>query len=94
MELKFAKMNQPYRDNREIIEDYKVLISTVLDAYQTDPIQWNADDLSDHTKESRVFAELREATGEVLQWIADREAVTKEEKDLPPFQTVMQQCGL
>ena len=45
MELKLAKMNQPYRDNREIIEDYKVLISTVLDAYQTDPIQWNADDI-------------------------------------------------
>ena len=29
MELKLAKMNQPYRDNREIIEDYKVLISSI-----------------------------------------------------------------
>ncbi len=94
MELEFAKMNQPYRNNREIIEDYKVLVSTVLDAYQTDPISWNADDLSDHTKASQVFAELREATDEVMQWIADREAATKEEKDMTPFQTVMKQCGL
>ncbi len=92
MELKFSKMNQPYRNNREMIEDYKVLISTVLDAYQTDPILWNADDLSDHTKASRVFAELREATDEILQWIAAREAATKE--DMPPFQTVMERCGL
>lgn len=94
MELEFSKMDQPYRNNREIIEDYKVLVAAVLDAYQTDPISWNTDDLSDHTKASRVFAELREATAEVLQWIADREAATKAEKDMPPFQTVMKQCGL
>lgn len=61
------------------------MISNVLDAYQTDPITWEAEDLSDHTKTSRVFAELREASDEVLQWIADREAVTEEDKDLLPL---------
>ena len=94
MKLDFTRMNQPYRDNREMIEDYKVLVSNVLDAYQTDPITWEAEDLSDHTKTSRVFAELREASDEVLQWIADREAVTEEDKDLLPLRGVMKQCGL
>lgn len=94
MELDFAKRNQPYRNNHEIIEDYKVLLSGVLEAYQTDPIPWSADDLSDQTKESLVFAELREESEEVRQWIADRETLSEEAKDMPPLQAVMRKCEL
>lgn len=94
MEFDLTKMNQPYLDNREIIEDYKVLVSTVLEACQTDPVPWDVNDLADHTRRLPAFEELREAVGEVWQWILSRERATQEKGSLPPLQSVMQQCGL